>query len=173
MHSLKIYSSLNCQTVNISGNHDWMQKAEHCHTSRISFSCCLPRRALSHPWEWLFNLNIFLAHIIFCLFIFRLQINRIIWYIVSIIFCLMCLWDPFMWLRLVVFHSFSWLYGTLVFEYTAIYLCFTISVPWGCFHFWLWVVLWYKRRQWQPTPVLLPGESQGWGSLVGCSPWGC
>ena len=24
------------------------------------------------------------------------------------------------------------------------------------------------RRQWQPTPVLLPGESQGWGSLVGC-----
>ena len=24
------------------------------------------------------------------------------------------------------------------------------------------------RRQWQPTPVLLPGESQGQGSLVGC-----
>ena len=24
------------------------------------------------------------------------------------------------------------------------------------------------RRQWHPTPVLLPGESQGWGSLVGC-----
>ena len=23
-----------------------------------------------------------------------------------------------------------------------------------------------------PTPVLLPGESQGRGSLVGCSPWG-
>ena len=28
------------------------------------------------------------------------------------------------------------------------------------------------RRQWQPTPVLLPGESHGWRSLVGCSPWG-
>ena len=28
------------------------------------------------------------------------------------------------------------------------------------------------RRQWQPTPVFLPGESQGWRSLVGCSPWG-
>ena len=25
----------------------------------------------------------------------------------------------------------------------------------------------------QPTPVFLPGESQGWGSLVGCRPWGC
>ena len=27
------------------------------------------------------------------------------------------------------------------------------------------------RRQWQPTPVLLPGESHGQRSLVGCSPW--
>ena len=27
------------------------------------------------------------------------------------------------------------------------------------------------RRQWQPTPVLLPGKSHGWRSLVGCSPW--
>ena len=30
----------------------------------------------------------------------------------------------------------------------------------------------YWRRQWQPTPVLLPGKSHGWRSLVGCSPWG-
>ena len=29
-----------------------------------------------------------------------------------------------------------------------------------------------RRRQWHPTPVLLPGESQGWGSLVGCHLWG-
>ena len=28
------------------------------------------------------------------------------------------------------------------------------------------------RRQWQPTPVFLPGESQGRGSLVGCCLWG-
>ena len=28
------------------------------------------------------------------------------------------------------------------------------------------------RRKWQPTPVLLPGESQGQGSLVGCRLWG-
>ena len=26
----------------------------------------------------------------------------------------------------------------------------------------------YWRRKWQPTPVFLPGESQGWGSLMGC-----
>ena len=30
----------------------------------------------------------------------------------------------------------------------------------------------YWRRQWHPTPVLLPGKSHGWRSLVGCSPWG-
>ena len=29
------------------------------------------------------------------------------------------------------------------------------------------------RRKWQPTLVLLPGESQGRGSLVGCRLWGC
>ena len=34
------------------------------------------------------------------------------------------------------------------------------------FTFMLW------RRKWQPTPVFLPGESQGWGSLVGCRLWG-
>ena len=30
----------------------------------------------------------------------------------------------------------------------------------------------YWRRQWHPTPVLLPGKSHGWRSLVGRSPWG-
>ena len=38
---------------------------------------------------------------------------------------------------------------------------FTFTFP-----FTLW------RRKWQPTPVFLPGESQGWGSLVGCRLWG-
>ena len=28
------------------------------------------------------------------------------------------------------------------------------------------------RRQWQPTPVFLAGEPQGWGSLVACRLWG-
>ena len=36
---------------------------------------------------------------------------------------------------------------------------FTTSTTWG-------------RRQWHPTPVLLPGKSHGRRSLVGCSPWG-
>ena len=37
---------------------------------------------------------------------------------------------------------------------------------------WTELKLHYRRRQWQPTPVLLPGKSHGHRSLVGCSPWG-
>ena len=39
------------------------------------------------------------------------------------------------------------------------------------FHFSLFTFM-HWRRKWQPTPVFLPGESQGWGSLVGCHLWG-
>ena len=30
-----------------------------------------------------------------------------------------------------------------------------------------------RRRQWHPTPILLPGKSHGRRGLEGCSPWGC
>ena len=37
----------------------------------------------------------------------------------------------------------------------------------------LWVSMgFFQRRQWQPTPVLLPGKSHGRRGLVGCRPWG-
>ena len=36
---------------------------------------------------------------------------------------------------------------------------------------WVGKMLW--RRKWQLTPVLLPGKSHGWRSLVGYSLWGC
>ena len=34
---------------------------------------------------------------------------------------------------------------------------------------WVGKISW--RRKWQPTPIFLPGESQGWGSLADCSPY--
>ena len=37
------------------------------------------------------------------------------------------------------------------------------------FNSWVGKIIW--RRKWQPTPVLLPGKSHGWRSLVGYSPW--
>ena len=36
----------------------------------------------------------------------------------------------------------------------------------------LWSNMFIQRRQWHPTPALLPGKSHGWRSLEGCSPWG-
>ena len=38
------------------------------------------------------------------------------------------------------------------------------------FYPWVRNIPW--RRKWQPTPILLPGKSHGWRSLVGYSPWG-
>ena len=36
-----------------------------------------------------------------------------------------------------------------------------------------WGYVLMRRRQWHPTPVLLPGKSHGRKSLEGCSPWDC
>ena len=43
-------------------------------------------------------------------------------------------------------------------NYNKLYVCVCVCI--------------YQRRQWHPTPVLLPRKSHGWRSLVGCSPWG-
>ena len=51
--------------------------------------------------------------------------------------------------NLSVFHHWVW--------YKAVGLSFVVSIS--------------LRRQWHLTPVLLPGKSHGWRSLVGCSPW--
>ena len=42
--------------------------------------------------------------------------------------------------------------------------CWLVAFLNGCSKQW--------RRQWHPTPVVLPGKSHGRRSLVGCSPWG-
>ena len=44
---------------------------------------------------------------------------------------------------------------------------------WGRPGFDPWVRKIPWRREWQPTPVFLPGEFHGQGSLAGYSPWGC
>jgi len=50
-----------------------------------------------------------------------------------------------------------------------IFLYIEVYRQWLVFAFYLCINF---RRQWHPTPVLLPGKSHGWRSLVGCSPWG-
>ena len=46
------------------------------------------------------------------------------------------------------------------------------SADYPLFLLWL-IVASLQRREWHPTPVVLPGKSHGRRSLVGCSPWGC
>ena len=63
-----------------------------------------------------------------------------------------------------------------------VYHCALFGLPWRLrsiclqcgrprFDPWVGKIPW--RRKQQPTPVLLPGKSHGWRSLVGYSPWGC
>ena len=49
-------------------------------------------------------------------------------------------------------------------------VAFWYLLMWGVFSF--SVISFCLLILWQPTPVLLPGKSQGWRSLVGCGPWG-
>ena len=61
-----------------------------------------------------------------------------------------------------------WLYWVFV----VVFGLFTAAWAFSSCHNWGLFFLAVWRREWQPTPVLLPGESQGGGSLVGCHLWG-
>ena len=64
-------------------------------------------------------------------------------------------------------HTLSSIYCFYTFWWWAFWLM------WGDISLWFWFAfLERQRRQWHPTPVLLPGKSHGRRSLVGCSPWG-
>ena len=54
-------------------------------------------------------------------------------------------------------------YSLLLSLFHWISLCLFLCVSAG---------MYFRRRWWHPTPVLLPGKSHGQRSLVGCSPWG-
>ena len=58
----------------------------------------------------------------------------------------------------------------LTYIYTHTYICVCVCVC-VCIYTHTYMCIW--RRQWHPTPLLLPGKSHGRRSLVGCNPWGC
>ena len=74
------------------------------------------------------------------------------------------------------FPNDIWCQAFLCVLYVSLWLG-VCSVPFACFltgSFFLLRAIYLScwRRQWQPTPVLLPGKSHGWRSLVSYSPWG-
>ena len=60
-------------------------------------------------------------------------------------------------------------WGAIAFSSTFSFSFFLPRLKKRCFVYNSW---WMWRRQWHPTPILLPGKSHGRRSLVGCSPWG-
>ena len=62
------------------------------------------------------------------------------------------------------FIHFTQFSGLLTYSCSNIFYCYPLI-----FHC---IYRYLQRRQWHPTPVLLPGKPHGWRSLVGCSPWG-
>ena len=61
---------------------------------------------------------------------------------------------------------------TLLFLNLFLYRSLQSSLYFTFVSYQLSLLIFYQRRQWHPTPVLLPGKSHGRRSLVGCSPWG-
>ena len=107
---------------------------------------------------------------------YLLRIFDILWYI-----------DPSHWTLLLSAHSihFPCMCVSVSKRFSVIWI--PVIMVWWCqckepacqcrrckrhkFDPWLGKIPW--RREWQPTPVILPGESHGQRSLVGYSPWGC
>ena len=58
---------------------------------------------------------------------------------------------------------------TIMYLSTYLYVLIYVSIY---IYLCIYLVIYFGRRQWHPTPVLLPGKSHGRKSLVGCSPWG-
>ena len=101
-------------------------------------------------------------------------IDRILFFLwlssISVCVCVLSSVDG----HLSCFHILATLNNTSV--NIGVHICFWISV-FIFFGYMLrggitWSYSSFQRRQWHPTPVLLPGKSHGQRSLVGCSPWG-
>ena len=129
----------------------------HLFLFSVSSWFCLGRMYISK------NLSPFVLcwHIIFCSnllwsFVFlQCLFKYLLWFY---LFGLCLLW---VWLKVYQF----WLSFQRTSSRTNLidlfYCLFLVSISFIC-----------RRRQWHPTPVLLPGKFHGWRSLVDYSPWG-
>ena len=73
------------------------------------------------------------------------------------------------------FILFLWLINISLYIYSYFFTHSSVDGHLGCLQIFANLknaAMNIRRRQWQPTPVLLPGKSHGRRSLVGCSPWG-
>ena len=82
--------------------------------------------------------------------------------------------------QLALLFKYQPLFLTIFFQLSGSFLVFSRYNNSFSYVTWPTASLWFlssamtvlRRRQWHPSPLLLPGKSHGWRSLVGCSPWG-
>ena len=134
----------------------------------------------THLWELQFLnfryyiYNYFCRLLFLCVFVFLLKYS---WFIT--------LYKFQVYSKMI--YVYTYIFFQVLYPYRLIqnteysFLCYRVVV--SCLLSILYIVDWVTslslftfmqwRRKWQPTPVFLPGEPQGWGSLVGCHLWGC
>jgi len=103
---------------------------------------------------------------VFCCFFFNVVRRKNTWHEIYSLMnfkvyssVLLTIWTLLYITSLELFRLAWWSQGTVMYSIWQYFLLFlTLSS--------------IQRRQWHPTPVLLPGKSHGWRSLEGCSPWG-
>ena len=80
-----------------------------------------------------------------------------------------------MLLQMAIFHYCIWLSNIPLYMYHNFLIHLSIDGHFGCSHTVAIVnsatMKIGGRRQWHPTPILLPRKSHGQRSLVGCGPW--
>ena len=133
----------------------------------------------THLWELQFLnfryyiYNYFCRLLFLCVFVFLLKYS---WFIT--------LYKFQVYSKMI--YVYTYIFFQVLYPYRLIqnteysFLCYRVVV--SCLLSILYIVDWVTslslftfmqwRRKRQPTPVFLPGEPQGWGSLVGCHLWG-
>ena len=84
-------------------------------------------------------------------------------------FLILFIWALFLFFLISLAKDFLSLF---IFSKNQLVVSLTISIVFLVSIAFITILIFLRRRQWHPTPVLLPGKSHGWRSLVGCSPWG-
>ena len=84
-------------------------------------------------------------------------------------FLILLIWALFLFFLISLAKDFLSLF---IFSKDQLVVSLTISSVFLVSIAFITILIFLRRRQWHPTPVLLPGKSHGQRSLVGCIPWG-